>query len=153
VFAKWAKTLAAGPGESFDNAVEGSSVVRRWTGIPSPFEENSLLPCGSNVSSVETTRQRRKHYGNDGSACTEGKRGCRREEASAYYKTFVESDRFQVNGFEMYYEVHGSGKGTPLVKIPPFLSLVNVFPALIAGRQLIAVEPRGYGRSSDVDRH
>jgi pimeloyl-ACP methyl ester carboxylesterase len=72
--------------------------------------------------------------------------------ASGYYKTFVESGHFPVNGFEMYYEVHGTGKGTPLATIPPFLGLANVFPALVAGRQLIAVEPRGYGRSSDADR-
>jgi len=75
-----------------------------------------------------------------------------KREPPCYYKTLVEAGRFPVNGFEMYYEVHGAGKGTPLVTIPPFLGLANVFPALIAGRQLIAVEPRGYGRSTDVDR-
>ena len=40
-----------------------------------------------------------------GTAAVETKR-----EPSCYYKTFVESGRFPVNGFEMYYEVHGAGK-------------------------------------------
>ena len=41
-------------------AAKVSGVVRRWTGLASPVEENCLLACGSNVKRVETTKRRRK---------------------------------------------------------------------------------------------
>jgi pimeloyl-ACP methyl ester carboxylesterase len=73
-------------------------------------------------------------------------------ELSTYYKSMVRSGHAPVNGFEMYYEIHGTGKGTPLVTIPPIWGLANVFPSLTGNRRLIAVEPQGYGHSTDVDR-
>src|SRR5262245_52857559 len=68
------------------------------------------------------------------------------------YKTFVKGGHAAVNGFKMYYEIHGTGPRTPLVTIPQIWQPASVLPTLVRGRQLIAIEPRGYGRSTDLDR-
>jgi pimeloyl-ACP methyl ester carboxylesterase len=75
-----------------------------------------------------------------------------KREAPAYYRTLVRSGHAPVNGFEMYYEIHGIVKGKPLITIHPARGTANVFPSLIGNRQLIAVELRGRGRSTDIDR-
>lgn len=75
-----------------------------------------------------------------------------KREAPAYYRTLVRSGYAPVNGFEMYYEIHGIVKGKPLITIHPAWGTANVFPSLIGNRQLIAVELQGHGRSTDIDR-
>ena len=67
-----------------------------------------------------------------------------------YYTTLVRSGYAPVNGLQMYYEIHGTGK--PLVTIHPVWGLANVFPQLVRHRQLIAVELQGHGRTADIDR-
>jgi pimeloyl-ACP methyl ester carboxylesterase len=59
-----------------------------------------------------------------------------------------------VNGIKLYYELHGSGK--PLVLIHGGLGAIEMFgpnlPALAKGRQVIAVDLQGHGRTADIDR-
>jgi pimeloyl-ACP methyl ester carboxylesterase len=62
-----------------------------------------------------------------------------------------------VNGLTMYYEVHGSGPGRPLVLLHGGLQTIGlsfggVLPELAAGRQVIAAELQGHGRTADIDR-
>jgi pimeloyl-ACP methyl ester carboxylesterase len=62
-----------------------------------------------------------------------------------------------VNGLKMYYEVHGSGPGRPLVLLHGGLQTIglsfnSVLPELAAGRQVIAAELQGHGRTADIDR-
>jgi pimeloyl-ACP methyl ester carboxylesterase len=67
-----------------------------------------------------------------------------------------------VNGLKMYYEVHGSGAGgtgagRPLVLLPGGASTIElsfgaVLPGLGDGRQVIAAELQGHGRTADIDR-
>lgn len=60
----------------------------------------------------------------------------------------------EVNGIKLYYEVHGSGK--PLVLLHGGLGASEMFganlPALAKGRQVIAVDLQGHGRTADIDR-
>ncbi len=70
----------------------------------------------------------------------------------AYYRTLVTSGHAPVNGFQMYYEIHGTGPGRPLVIIHPARGTANVFPSLARNRRLVALELRGHGRSTDIDR-
>lgn len=61
----------------------------------------------------------------------------------------------QVNGLDMYYEVHGTGR--PLVVLHGGmqtidLSFAELLPALSAGHQVIAVELQGHGHTADIDR-
>lgn len=60
-----------------------------------------------------------------------------------------------VNGLEMYYEIHGTGR--PLVLIHGAFSGIGtsfgaMLPALAKNRQVIAVELQGHGRTADIDR-
>ena len=60
-----------------------------------------------------------------------------------------------VNGLDMYYEVHGSGK--PLVVLHGALSTTSVdfgavLPSLAKDRQVVAVEQQAHGHTADVDR-
>ena len=60
-----------------------------------------------------------------------------------------------VNGLEMYYEVHGSGR--PLVLLHGNLSTIGVdfggiIPSLSEGRQVVAVEQQAHGHTADIDR-
>jgi pimeloyl-ACP methyl ester carboxylesterase len=59
-----------------------------------------------------------------------------------------------VNGIELYYEIHGTGK--PLVLLHGGLMAGSMFgpvlPALAAGRQVIVVDLQGHGRTADIDR-
>jgi pimeloyl-ACP methyl ester carboxylesterase len=71
---------------------------------------------------------------------------------AVYYKTMVTSGRAPVNGFEMYYEIHGTVTAKPLVTIHPGVGTANVFPSLARHRLLIAVELQGHGRSTDLER-
>jgi len=61
----------------------------------------------------------------------------------------------QVNGLNMYYEVHGTGR--PLVLLHGGLHTIDLsfgalLPALARDRQVIAVELQGHGRTADTDR-
>ena len=55
-----------------------------------------------------------------------------------------------VNGLKMYYEVYGSGR--PLLNLHGFFMSGAIYPALVEGRQVIAADMQGHGRTADVDR-
>src|SRR6266480_2592664 len=61
----------------------------------------------------------------------------------------------EVNGLQMYYEIHG--EGFPLVLLHGGLSTIGtsfgkVLPALARGRQVIAIEQQAHGHTADIDR-
>lgn len=64
----------------------------------------------------------------------------------------------QVNGLNMYYEVHGEPNGLPpLVLLHGGLSTIDstfgkILPDLAKTRQVIAIEQQGHGRTADIDR-
>src|SRR5260370_22003930 len=69
--------------------------------------------------------------------------------------TPVESGYVPVNGLEMYYEIHGTGR--PLVLLHGNLSTIGtsfgkVLPKLASTRRIIAVEQQGHGHTADIDR-
>jgi pimeloyl-ACP methyl ester carboxylesterase len=69
--------------------------------------------------------------------------------------TPIESGYAPVNGLEMYYEIHGSGR--PLVLLHGNLSTIStsfdkVLPQLSSTRRIIAVEQQGHGHTADIDR-
>ena len=60
-----------------------------------------------------------------------------------------------VNGLDMYYEIHGTGK--PVVLLHGAFSAIGtsfgqLLPALASTRQVIAVEQQGHGHTADIDR-
>ncbi len=59
-----------------------------------------------------------------------------------------------VNGIKLYYEIHGTG--APLILLHGGLGAMSMFgpnlPALAEGRQVIAVDLQGHGRTADIDR-
>jgi pimeloyl-ACP methyl ester carboxylesterase len=59
-----------------------------------------------------------------------------------------------VNGLNLYYEIHGTGK--PLILLHGGLGANEMFdevmPALSKGRQVIAVDLQAHGRTGDIDR-
>lgn len=61
---------------------------------------------------------------------------------------------FQVNGLNMYYEIHGTGQ--PLVLLHGGLGSTGMFgenfSQLAEGRQVIAADLQGHGRTADIDR-
>jgi pimeloyl-ACP methyl ester carboxylesterase len=62
-----------------------------------------------------------------------------------------------VNGLQMYYEIHGSGGGTPLLLLHGGLFNIDLqfgalLPSLALGRQVIAADFQGHGRTNDLDR-
>lgn len=57
----------------------------------------------------------------------------------------------------MYYEVHGEGDGTPLLLLHGGLFDIDLqfgalLPGLAAGRQVVAADFQGHGRTNDLDR-
>ena len=60
----------------------------------------------------------------------------------------------EVNGLNMYYEVHGTGR--PLVLLHGAYMTIEamgeILPKLAETRRVIAVELQGHGRTADVDR-
>jgi pimeloyl-ACP methyl ester carboxylesterase len=61
----------------------------------------------------------------------------------------------QVNGLKMYYEIHGAGK--PILLLHGAFNTINMafgqlIPELSKTRQVVAVELKGHGRTSDNDR-
>jgi pimeloyl-ACP methyl ester carboxylesterase len=62
-----------------------------------------------------------------------------------------------VNGLKMYYEIHGSGTGEPLLLLHGgFMTITNNWTAWIGEfsktRNVIAVEMQGHGRTADINR-
>jgi pimeloyl-ACP methyl ester carboxylesterase len=62
-----------------------------------------------------------------------------------------------VNRLEMYYEIHGSGSGEPLVLLHgSFMTITNNWTGWIGelskARKVIAVEMQGHGRTADINR-
>ena len=62
-----------------------------------------------------------------------------------------------VNGLKMYYEIHGSGSGEPLVLLHgSYMTITNNWTGWIGElsktRKVIAVEVQGHGRTADIDR-
>jgi pimeloyl-ACP methyl ester carboxylesterase len=62
-----------------------------------------------------------------------------------------------VNGLKMYYEIHGSGSGEPLVLLHgSFMTISNNWTGWIGElsktRKVIAVEMQGHGRTGDINR-
>ena len=59
-----------------------------------------------------------------------------------------------VNGINLYYETHGSGR--PMILLHGGLGSGEMFgptlPALAAGREVIVVDLQGHGRTADIDR-
>jgi pimeloyl-ACP methyl ester carboxylesterase len=59
-----------------------------------------------------------------------------------------------VNGLNLYYEIHGTGK--PLILLHGGLGATEMFdevmPALLKDRQVIAVDLQAHGRTGDIDR-
>ena len=60
-----------------------------------------------------------------------------------------------VNDLQMYYEIHGTGQ--PLVLLHGAFSAIGtsfgqLLPALAEGRQVVAFELQGHGRTADIDR-
>jgi pimeloyl-ACP methyl ester carboxylesterase len=63
----------------------------------------------------------------------------------------------EVNGLRMYYEVHGSGPGAPLVLLHGGLLTIELsfgalLPEFAKDRRVIAAELQGHGRTADIDR-
>src|SRR5919112_521761 len=60
----------------------------------------------------------------------------------------------EVNGLNLYYEIHGSGQ--PLVLLHGAYMTIDlmgeIVPALAGSRQVIAVELQGHGHTADIDR-
>lgn len=63
---------------------------------------------------------------------------------------FVEGNYASVGELKMYYEIHGAGR--PLVLLHGAFMSGAVYPALAEGRQMIAVDLQGHGRTADIDR-
>jgi pimeloyl-ACP methyl ester carboxylesterase len=62
-----------------------------------------------------------------------------------------------VNGLKMYYEIHGSGSGEPLVLLHgSYMTIANNWTGWIGElsktRKVIAVEMQGHGRTADIKR-
>ena len=62
-----------------------------------------------------------------------------------------------VNGVNMYYEIHGSGSGAPLVLLHgSYMTISNNWTGWIGelskARTIIAVEMQGHGRTADIGR-
>lgn len=59
-----------------------------------------------------------------------------------------------VNGLQMYYEIHGSGR--PLLLLHGAFMTIEAFGPVLSGlaatRQVIAVEQQAHGRTADIDR-
>ena len=61
----------------------------------------------------------------------------------------------EVNGLNMYYEIHGEGQ--PLVLLHGAFSAIGttfgkLLPDLATSRQVIAFDLQGHGRTADIDR-
>jgi len=66
----------------------------------------------------------------------------------------IKSGYKQVNGLEMYYEIHGSGE--PLILLHGQFATAGMFypmlPELTRYRQVVLIEQQGHGHTADIDR-
>ena len=65
-------------------------------------------------------------------------------------ETSATGEYASVGDLKMYYEIHGAGDALVLLH-GAFMSGA-VYPALAEGRQVIAVDLQGHGRTADIDR-
>jgi len=65
-------------------------------------------------------------------------------------ETSVKGKYASVGDLKMYYETHGAGR--PLVLLHGAFMSATVYPALTDGREVIAVDLQGHGRTGDIDR-
>jgi pimeloyl-ACP methyl ester carboxylesterase len=70
--------------------------------------------------------------------------------------TATQSGYAEVNGLDMYYEMHGTG-GTPLVLLHGAFSATGTsfgkfIPTLAESRQVVSFEQQGHGHTADIDR-
>ncbi len=60
----------------------------------------------------------------------------------------------EVNGLNMYYEIHGTGE--PLILLHGGVGAIEMFGGVLLllaeGRQVIAVDLQAHGRTGDIDR-
>src|SRR5918997_1828420 len=60
----------------------------------------------------------------------------------------------EVNGLNMYYEIHGSGE--PLILLHGGVGAIEMFgevlPLIAGGRRVVAVDLQAHGRTADIDR-
>ncbi len=73
---------------------------------------------------------------------------------STFAQSETAGETVEVNGMQMYYEIHGEGE--PLIvlhgaymNIP---TMGEIIPKLAESRQVIALEFQGHGRTTDIDR-
>ena len=69
----------------------------------------------------------------------------------------IKGNYVEVNGLKMYYEMHGTGEGEPLVLLHGAFSAIGtsfgeMLPGLAESRRVIAFELQGHGRTADIDR-
>jgi pimeloyl-ACP methyl ester carboxylesterase len=69
---------------------------------------------------------------------------------NAAQETSVKGEYASAGDLKMYYEIHGTGR--PLVLLHGAFMSATVYPALAEGRQVIAVDLQGHGRTADIDR-
>jgi pimeloyl-ACP methyl ester carboxylesterase len=77
------------------------------------------------------------------------------EEGEGMTQTDMQSGYAPVNGLQMYYEIHGSGR-VPIVLLHGAYMSTGMMEFLLSGlaktRQVIAVDLQGHGRTADIDR-
>jgi len=60
----------------------------------------------------------------------------------------------EVNGLNIYYEIHGSGE--PLILLHGGVGAIEMFgevlPVLAEGRRVVAADLQAHGRAADIDR-
>jgi pimeloyl-ACP methyl ester carboxylesterase len=71
--------------------------------------------------------------------------------------SFARADKARINGMDLYYEIHGTGTGRPLVMLHGAFCTIDacfgdLLPGLAKGRKVIAVELQGHGHTADIDR-
>lgn len=71
-------------------------------------------------------------------------------QAAAAQETKAKGQYASVNGLKMYYEIHGTGQ--PLVLLHGSFLWATNYPTLSKGRQVIAIDMQGHGRTADINR-
>jgi pimeloyl-ACP methyl ester carboxylesterase len=115
--------------------------VRVAAALGSPAKRNAKLPWLSLV----TTRKRPSVSFDDPA----------RTAVHTYGASMTKPTYAPVNGLQLYYEVHGSGR--PLVLLHGGLLTIDLnfgamIPALARSHEVIAVEMQGHGHTADIDR-
>jgi len=68
----------------------------------------------------------------------------------AAQETKPKGEYASVNGLKMYYEIQGTGQ--PLVLLHGSFLWATNYPTLSQGRQVIAIDMQGHGRTADINR-